>query len=173
MFWSSGRTIPAKLQLLTRYWWQFENSGQIGHGMGTEGGINSHLSYCTKTQTTTDVTMASPIIIMSEWQSSKENLLSIKWITQTFRHYDPRWKRNPNDHCGRVTFWDTRGFDLIFDKDKASLLMRYILEGRLSHHNFNQALIQSTVSGSISAKAFPCDLFTVSVYSKMIIKVII
>jgi len=61
-------------------------------------------------------------------------------------HYDPKWKRSPHDPCGRVTFWDTRGFDRIFDQDKASLLLRYILEGRLSHHNFNQALIQSTES---------------------------
>ena len=66
-------------------------------------------------------------------------------MTFLLRHYDPKWKRSPHDPCGRVTFWDTRGFDRIFDQDKASLLLRYILEGRLSHHNFNQALIQSTV----------------------------
>jgi len=62
------------------------------------------------------------------------------------KHNDPKWKRNPNDPCGRVTFWDSRGFDLIYDQMKASLVLRYILEGRLNYNNFNQALMQSTES---------------------------
>ena len=65
------------------------------------------------------------------------------------RHNDPKWKRNQADPCGRVTFWDTRGFDIIYDQQKASLLLRYILEGRLNYHNFNQALMQSTGTGII------------------------
>lgn len=62
------------------------------------------------------------------------------------RHYEPTWKRPPNSPCGRVTFWDTRGFERIQDREKSALILRYILEGRLNHRNFNQALLQTTDS---------------------------
>jgi len=58
------------------------------------------------------------------------------------KHWEPSWKRPAHTPCGRVTFWDTRGFERIQDKEKSSLILRYILEGRLNHRNFNQALLQ-------------------------------
>ena len=61
-----------------------------------------------------------------------------------FRHWDPSWKRPHNCPCGRVTFWDTRGFERIENKQKSALILRYILEGRLTHRNFNQALLMET-----------------------------
>jgi len=57
------------------------------------------------------------------------------------KHYDPQWKRPQHVSCGRVTFWDTRGFEKIADKEKAALILRYILEGRLNFRLFTQALL--------------------------------
>jgi GTPase SAR1 family protein len=57
------------------------------------------------------------------------------------RHFDPTWKRAHDDPCGRVVFWDTRGFHDIHDDHHQALLLRYILEGRLHPQNLSQALL--------------------------------
>jgi len=58
-------------------------------------------------------------------------------------HFDPTWKRSADDPCGRVVMWDTRGFENIHSGEHQSLLLRYILEGRLHPQNLQQALLLS------------------------------
>ena len=89
--------------------------------------INFHQCSSTKTQ----------IIILKNAQSTS-TLLDQPHFLQNLRHYDPHWKRPQHVSCGRVTFWDTRGFEKIADKEKAALILRYILEGRLNFRLFTQ-----------------------------------
>ena len=66
------------------------------------------------------------------------SVLRIDWSSLLIQ-----WKRSADDPCGRVVMWDTRGFENIHSGEHQSLLLRYILEGRLHPQNLQQALLLS------------------------------
>ena len=75
-----------------------------------------------------------------EWTSYDHffSVLRIDWSSLLIQ-----WKRSADDPCGRVVMWDTRGFENIHSGEHQSLLLRYILEGRLHPQNLQQALLLS------------------------------
>lgn len=88
----------------------------------------------------------SPVLIYENPNHHNRQHCTRSNTANEHKHWEPSWKRPPHTPCGRVTFWDTRGFERIQDREKSALILRYILEGRLNHRNFNQALLQEPES---------------------------
>ena len=72
-----------------------------------------------------------------------KNGLNLIWLIGLVTLVLIQWKRSADDPCGRVVMWDTRGFENIHSGEHQSLLLRYILEGRLHPQNLQQALLLS------------------------------